>query len=88
MANFYCKWCGKKFPSVQSLTSYSCNKNPNGAKHELYEGDEKSKYTCKFCGREFSSISSMVDYSCNNSLLKNINHHCNSDLTQRYKSLV
>lgn len=53
MANFYCKWCGSKYSSVSSLTSSSCSKNPDGKKHELYEGSEKSQYTCKCCGSKF-----------------------------------
>lgn len=67
MANYYCKYCGQKFSSVNSLTSHSCPRHPNGmfkGKHELYEGSEKSKYTCKYCGQSFSSISSMTSHSC------------------------
>jgi DNA-directed RNA polymerase subunit RPC12/RpoP len=64
MANYYCKWCGQKYSSVLSLTSHSCSKNPNGKKHELYEGSEKSKYTCKWCGQQYSSILSLTSHSC------------------------
>ncbi len=67
MANYYCKYCGQKFSSVNSLTSHNCPRHPNGTfkgNHELYEGSEKSKYTCKYCGQIFSSISSMTDHNC------------------------
>ena len=64
MANFYCKWCGIKHSSVSSLTASSCSKNPEGKKHALYEGSEKSKYTCKYCGTDRSSISSLTSSSC------------------------
>jgi len=64
MANFYCKWCGTKYSSVSSLTSGSCFKNPNGKKHELYEGSEKSQYTCKWCGTKYSSLLSLTNGSC------------------------
>ena len=64
MSNFYCKWCGSKHSSVSSLTSNSCLKNPNGKKHELYEGSEKSQYTCKFCGNKSSSLSSLTANTC------------------------
>jgi len=67
MANFYCEYCGTKFTSVSSLTSASCSKHPlgaNKAKHKLYEGSEKAKYTCKYCGVSNTSISSMTSASC------------------------
>lgn len=67
MANFYCKWCGTKHSSVSSLTGNSCSKNPDGKRHELYEGSEKAKYTCKFCGIQHSSISSLTGNSCSKS---------------------
>ena len=40
MANFYCEYCGLKYPSVFSLTGQSCHRHPNGTnrgKHKLYE---------------------------------------------------
>lgn len=67
MANYYCKHCGQRFPSVAALTSQSCARHPNGSgkgKHELYEGSEKSQYTCKYCGMKFNSISGMTAQSC------------------------
>ena len=36
--NYYCKWCGTKYPSVSSLTGSSCSRNPTkGGRHELYD---------------------------------------------------
>ena len=64
MANFYCKWCGQKYSSVSSLTNGFCSKNPNGKKHELYEGSEKAQYTCKYCGQKYSSLSSLTNGFC------------------------
>lgn len=67
MANFYCEYCGAKFSSVSSLTSYSCSRHPDGpnkGKHKLYEGAEKSQYVCKYCGSKFSSLSSLTSFSC------------------------
>lgn len=28
--NFYCEYCGAKYSSISSLTSYSCHKHPDG----------------------------------------------------------
>lgn len=67
MANFYCKWCGRKYTSVSSLVAGTCSYNPEGKKHELYEGSEKSQYTCKFCGRKYSSLTSLTAGSCSES---------------------
>lgn len=67
MANFYCEYCGAKFPNVASLTNNYCMRHPNGSnkgKHKLYEGSEKSKYTCKYCGTSSSSISSLTNNYC------------------------
>lgn len=67
MANFYCAYCGRNFPSVQSLTLNMCPRHPEGASkgsHILYEGSEKAKYTCKFCGQTFPSISTMTGSVC------------------------
>lgn len=67
MANFYCKNCGARFSSVNALTAGSCPRHPAGCnrgKHELYEGDEKSRYTCKYCGASYSSINAMTAGSC------------------------
>ncbi|MCH5150263.1 MAG: hypothetical protein J1G30_06320 [Spirochaetales bacterium] len=56
---FYCKWCGISYFSIGSMSRGFCSKNPNGKKHELYEGSEKSKFYCKWCGMSYFSISSM-----------------------------
>lgn len=67
MANFYCKHCGHKAPSVQILTSQPCYKHPlgnNKGRHELYEGSEKSKYTCKYCGYTAPSIMAITMQFC------------------------
>lgn len=61
---YYCKWCGQNYSSVSSLTAGSCAHNPDGKKHELYEGSEKPQYTCKCCGQKYSSISSLTAGSC------------------------
>jgi len=70
MANYYCKWCGSKYSSISGLTSGSCSKNPNGKKHELYEGSEKSQYVCKYCGSKYSSLSGLTSGSCSKSPTK------------------
>ncbi len=67
MGNYYCEYCGQKFPSVQVLTSGKCTLHPDGwdkGYHKLYEGSEKSKYTCKYCGREYRTIHDMVVNKC------------------------
>lgn len=67
MANFYCKWCGTKHSSVLNLTNNSCSRNPEGKRHELYEGSEKSQYTCKYCGTKHSTILNLTGNSCSKS---------------------
>ncbi len=67
MANFYCKWCGRNYSSVSSLVQGACGLNPEGKKHVLYEGGEKSQYTCKLCGRNYPKLSSLVQGSCSKS---------------------
>ncbi len=65
--NYYCEYCGHKFPDVRLLTSATCSRHPDGCnrgRHKLYEGSEKSKYTCKYCGRQFPSIMTMVGGTC------------------------
>ena len=67
MANFYCEYCGTKFPSVVNLTASPCFRHPDGAnkgKHKLYEGSEKSQYTCKYCGMKFPSLSNLTAAPC------------------------
>ena len=47
MNYFYCEYCGDKFSSIESLTSKSCAKHPNG----FHKGKHKqSYYFCKYCG--------------------------------------
>lgn len=70
MANYYCKWCGQKYSNVSSLTSGHCSKNPEGKKHALYEGSEKSQYVCKCCGQKYSSLSSLCSGHCSKSATK------------------
>ena len=67
MPNFYCKYCGTKAVTVQSLTAGHCQRHPDGAsrgKHALYEGDEKPQYTCKYCGTKASSLNSLTAGYC------------------------
>jgi len=67
MTNFYCKHCGHKASSIQSLTLNACYKHPlgnNKGKHELYEGSEKSKYSCKYCGHSSPSIKILTSQPC------------------------
>jgi transcription elongation factor Elf1 len=70
---FYCKWCGQSYSSVSTLTATSCSRNPEGKKHELYEGSEKAQYTCKYCGQKYSSLSTLTATSCSKSPHKK--HH-------------
>ena len=67
--SFYCKWCGYKASSVQSLVSYSCSRSPT-RKHELYEGPEQSVYYCECCGYRSPTIQTLTSYSCSNSPTK------------------
>jgi hypothetical protein len=55
MANYYCKYCGTKNPTIAGLVNGGCSRSPS-KKHGLYEGSEKSKYFCKYCGVANSSI--------------------------------
>jgi DNA-directed RNA polymerase subunit RPC12/RpoP len=67
MANFYCDYCGTKHLSVQSLTSGTCPRHPNGVHkghHALYQGTEKQQYLCKYCGTKHSSIQSLTGSTC------------------------
>jgi len=67
MANCYCKNCGQKYSSVQSLTAGFCPKHPDGpnkGKHQLYQGSEKSQYVCQYCGRKYSSLLSLTAGFC------------------------
>ena len=71
--NYYCKWCGVLAHEVYRLTSDNCSRNPQGRKHELYEGGEKSQYTCKYCGVKFPTIESLTARPCSKSPHKK--HH-------------
>lgn len=65
--NYYCEYCGSKYPSISSLTNGSCARHPNGSnkgRHKPYEGDEKSQYACKYCGTKHPSISSLTNGWC------------------------
>lgn len=73
MSKFFCKWCGTSHSTVSNLTSNSCSRNPEGKKHELYEGSEKDKYTCKYCGVQHSTLSNLTSNSCSKSPHKK--HH-------------
>ena len=67
MAKVYCKYCGNAFSSVQSLTSTTCPRHPDGVgkgRHALYEGDEAPEYTCKYCGKRASTIASLTSQMC------------------------
>ena len=65
MTNYYCEYCGRKFPSVRALTNATCLRHPDGkGKCKLYEGSEKSKYTCKYCGRLFSTLTGLTGATC------------------------
>ncbi len=44
--HFYCKYCGHKTTSVNSLTASLCQRHPDGpakGRHALYEGGEKER---------------------------------------------
>ena len=73
MANFYCKYCGSKYSSINSLTAGNCSKNPESKHHSLYEGTEKSQYVCKYCGGKYSSITSLTAGMCSKN--PNSKHH-------------
>jgi len=67
MAKFYCKYCGNAYSSVQSLTSTTCPRHPDGVgkgRHVLYEGEEAPEYTCKYCGKRASTIASLTSTTC------------------------
>ena len=66
MPNVYCKCCGAKYSSVQSLTSGSCSKSPS-RRHVLYSGNEQVHYYCEYCGSRYSTIQSLTSGSCSKS---------------------
>ena len=65
--HYYCKYCGHKTTSVNSLTASSCQRHPEGpgkGRHSLYEGGEKESYVCKYCGLNSTSIASLTSSKC------------------------
>lgn len=65
--NYYCKYCGAKASSINSLTGATCPRHPNGpskGKHALYQGAEKTKYECQYCGYSASSITTLTGQHC------------------------
>lgn len=63
---FYCKLCGRSYPSLRALTSGLCNKNSKeGRYHELYRGGEKAKYVCIHCARSYPSLQALTNGLCN-----------------------
>lgn len=63
----YCKYCGHKTTSVNSLTASLCQRHPDGptkGRHALYEGGEKTSYVCKYCGLKSTSIASLTSSKC------------------------
>ena len=67
LASFYCKYCGHKTTSVNSLTASRCPQHPNGpgkGRYALYEGGEKESCVCKYCGLKSTSIESLTSSKC------------------------
>ncbi|MBQ7209187.1 MAG: hypothetical protein IJS01_15435 [Lentisphaeria bacterium] len=67
MEYFYCRYCGIRRSSVQSLTAGFCSRHPAGpgkGRHALYQGREKTRYTCVFCGVKRTDIASLTAGSC------------------------
>ena len=65
--HYYCKYCGLKTTSVNSLTASLCQRHPDGPakrRHALYEGGEKASYVCKYCGLKSTSIASLTSSKC------------------------
>ena len=65
--HYYCKYCGHKTTSVNSLTASLCQRHPDGpakGRHALYEGGEKATYVCKYCGLKSTSIASLTSSKC------------------------
>jgi len=65
--HFYCKYCGHKTTSVNSLAASLCQRHPTGpgkGRHALYEGGEKTSYVCKYCGLKSTSIASLTSSKC------------------------
>lgn len=64
MSKVFCKHCGTQAATVSALTAMPCLRNPNGKKHEIYEGSEKSRYCCKHCGTQAPTISALTAMPC------------------------
>ena len=65
--HYYCKYCGHKTTSVNSLTASLCQRHPDGpakGRHAFYEGGEKATYVCKYCGLKSTSIASLTSSKC------------------------
>ncbi len=67
MANYYCKYCGERFSSVEILGASLCIRHPDGpnkGRHALFEGGEQAQYTCKYCGHQSPRIATLVSALC------------------------
>lgn len=59
----YCKYCGKSFPSIKSMSTSVCYKTPS-KKHIPYEGVIQTSYQCLWCGRQHQSLAAMSQERC------------------------
>jgi hypothetical protein len=64
MANYYCKWCGHRYPDARTLLINHCKQNPEAQTHALYEGTEKKEYVCKYCGWKYRDMRTMCINTC------------------------
>lgn len=67
MADYFCEYCGTSAQSVANLTGQTCFRHPNGpnkARHSLYQGSKKDRYTCKYCGTNSNTIANLTGQSC------------------------
>lgn len=67
MGKYYCEYCGASYADVRALTTFTCQRHPDGqykGRHKLYEGSEKSQYTCKYCGQKFPDIRTLTTFNC------------------------
>lgn len=63
----YCKYCGYKASSIQTLTASKCQRHPDGplaGRHALYEGGEKTEYFCKHCGKKAGNLRTLTASKC------------------------
>lgn len=54
--NFYCEYCGHKFPNVRLLATATCPRHPDGSNkgyHKLYEGSEKENTLANIAASSF-----------------------------------